>query len=405
VLHRQEGSVLGVIEPQEQLRRDGVLIVEQGGRGGVADYTACLARALAERGIPVTVATAGDHRYRTVPGMRVVPVFHYVRGHSRPAALARRLRLGPVLNGLRFLWALPRLVPLARRHAITHMQGWERTSLGLAGALVLRAAAPALVYTAHNTFERRRTPFQSVTLFPALARRTIAHTQGDLERLGRDAVLIPHGHYGAIADTAPPVDPERARAELGLPADAPVALMFGVLRPDKGLEDLLIALASSPAWRAVVAGEDKGALAASAERLAALSDRVTVHAGFQEAAAMGRFFAAADVVALPYHRASQSGVLHLAYGFGRPVVAYPVGGLAEAIRPGETGWLCAEATPAALADALGEIDRTEARRRGEEARRWGAERFGWAEIAAATEVVYVDALRSTAARKSSHDAA
>lgn len=381
---------------------ESVLIVEQGGRGGVADYTGCLARALAARGIQVTVATAADNRYRTVPGMEVVPVFHYVRGHSRAAVLARRARLGPVLNGLRFLWALPRLVPLARRATLVHMQGWERTSLGLFGATVLRAAGHRLVYTAHNTFERRRTPFQSATLFPAMAHRTIVHTQGDRRRIGPEAVLIPHGTYGPIAA---PVDPDRARAELGVPDDAPVALVFGVLRPDKGLEDVLVAMESLPEWRAIVAGEDKGALAVSAERIQALAGRLTVRPGFAEDDAMARYFAAADVVALPYHRASQSGVLHLAYGFGRPVVVYPVGGLEEAILPGETGWVCAAASPAALADTLRQIDRDEARRRGEVARRWAAEEFGWDRIAEATERVYADAVRSTAARKSSHDAA
>jgi glycosyltransferase involved in cell wall biosynthesis len=381
---------------------ESVLIVEQGGRGGVADYTGCLALALAARGIRVTVATAADHRYRPVPGVEVVPVFHYVRGHSRAAALARRLRLGPALNGLRFLRALPRLVPLARRATLVHMQGWERTSLGLFGAIALRAAGHRLVYTAHNTFERRRTPFQSATLFPAMAHRTIVHTQGDRRRVGPEAVLIPHGTYGPIAD---PVDPDRARAELGLPDGAPVALVFGVLRPDKGLDDLLVAMRELPEWRAVVAGEDKGALAASAERIAELAGRLVVRPGFAENEAMARYFAAADIVALPYHRASQSGVLHLAYGFGRPVVVYPVGGLEEAILPGETGWVCAEPSPAALADVLREIDRAEARRRGEAGRRWAAEEFGWEKIAEATERVYADALRSTAARKSSHDAA
>jgi glycosyltransferase involved in cell wall biosynthesis len=380
---------------------ESVLMVDQGGRGGVADYTGCLARALAARGIRVTVATAADNRYRTVPGMEVVPVFHYVRGHSRAAALARRFRLGPVLNGLRFLWALPRLIPLARRATLVHMQGWERTSLGLFGAIVLRTAGHGLVYTAHNTFERRRTPFHSATLFPRMAHRTIVHTQADRRRIG-SAVLIPHGTYGPIAD---PVDAEQARAELGLPDGAPVALVFGVLRPDKGLEDLLVAMEAVPDWRAVVAGEEKGALAASAERLAALAERLVVRPGFAEDDETARYFAAADVVALPYHRASQSGVLHLAYGFGRPVVVYPVGGLEEAILPGETGWVCASASPAALADVLREIDRAEARRRGEAARLWAAEEFGWEKIAEATERVYADALASTAARKSSQDAA
>src|SRR5579862_6388153 len=35
----------------------GVMIVDQGGRGGVSDYTRFLAVALADRGIPVTIAT------------------------------------------------------------------------------------------------------------------------------------------------------------------------------------------------------------------------------------------------------------------------------------------------------------------------------------------------------------
>lgn len=136
------------------LRRRGVLLVEQGGRGGVADYTNCLANAVAERGIPITIATAEDHLYVPGPGVRIATPFAYVRGHSPAARLARRLRLGPVLNGLRFLLALPQLFRLARGKAVVHTQGWERTSLGLVALLVLRASGAAGVYTAHNTFER-----------------------------------------------------------------------------------------------------------------------------------------------------------------------------------------------------------------------------------------------------------
>src|SRR5690349_19235624 len=88
-----------------ELRRRGVLLVKQGGRGGVADYTNCLANAMAERGIPMTIATANDHLYRPGPGVRVATPFAYVRGHSAAAQLARRLHLGPVINGLRFLIA------------------------------------------------------------------------------------------------------------------------------------------------------------------------------------------------------------------------------------------------------------------------------------------------------------
>jgi glycosyltransferase involved in cell wall biosynthesis len=382
-----------------ELRRRGVLLVEQGGRGGVADYTNCLANAMAERGIPMTIATANDHLYQPGPGVRVATPFAYVRGHSAAAQLARRLHLGPVLNGLRFLIALPRLFRLARGKAIVHTQGWERTSLGLIAMLVLRASGAAGVYTAHNTFERFSLELDSTVIYPPLVRHTIVHTSGDRDRIRRGPVsVIPHGTYGPLAQRAAPVSAEAAREALGLPADALVVLLFGVLRPDKGLGDLLEAARRSPRWHVLIAGKEDGALAAEATRLADpdLAGRISVHEGFQEMDAVGRLFAAADLVALPYRVASQSGVAHLAYGFGRPVVAYPVGGLTEAVLDGTTGWLCSEPTPAALTTALDDAaarGREACRQRGEAGREWASTEFSWSTIAEATQAVYVAAMR------------
>jgi glycosyltransferase involved in cell wall biosynthesis len=381
----------------EAVRRGGVLIVEQGGRGGVADYTGQLAAGLAARGVPVTIATADDHLYKPAPGVRVVSVFRYVRGHSPAARFVRRAGLGPLANGLRFLDSLPRLTVLARRYPVTHIQGFERPSLGLAAMLALRLAGARLVYTAHNTFERSRGALDRARLLPALARQTIVHTEADRRRVSRPPTVIPHGHYGALADAAPATDPATARAGLGIGAEARVVLLFGVLRPDKGLNDLLDAIVDAPAWHALIAGEDHGGLAAAAKRLASprLSGRVTVVEGFQPIDAVGRLFAAADVVALPYRQASQSGVLHLSYGFGKPVVAYPVGGLTEAVVPGVTGWVASEPSPPALASALreiGSLDREKLFGLGLGLRRWAEQSFGWDEIARATEAVYARAV-------------
>ncbi len=230
-----------------------------------------------------------------------------------------------------------------------------------------------------------------------LARRTIVHARDDEARAGGDVVRIPHGHYSAVADTAPVTDPAEARVALGIAPDALVVLCFGVLRPDKGLDDLLQAAAQAPAWQVLIAGEDHGALSGLANRLRSpeLADRVSVHEGFASMEAVGRFFAAADLVALPYRRASQSGVLHLAYGFGRPVAVYPVGGLTEAVIPGRTGWICAQPTPAALTAVLMQaaaLGRDVLHERGEDARAWSREAFDWDRIAEATETVYADAL-------------
>ncbi|MGA2924492.1 MAG: glycosyltransferase family 4 protein [Solirubrobacteraceae bacterium] len=382
---------------EQALRERGVLIVEQGGRGGIADYSGCLARALTEHGLRVTVATARDHLYGVIPGVRIVPVFGYVRGHSRAARVARRLGFGRLLNGLWFLLVLPRLAALARRSAIVHVQGWERTSLGLIATLVLLAGRARIVYTGHNTFERLARGLNGAPLFAALARATIVHTISDRDRLTRPVTVIPHGHYAGVAAGARPVSPAPARGALCLPVDALVVLVFGVLRPDKGISDLLRALGQAPGWLAVIAGEEDGGLHAARELLNAsdLAGRVTVREGFQDIDAVAALFAAADLIALPYSRASQSGVLHLAYGFSRPVVAYPVGGLTEAVIDGQTGWVCSQPTPAALAAALREAaaaGRVELRRRGAEGRRWAAANFDWGSIALDTEGVYRAAL-------------
>jgi glycosyltransferase involved in cell wall biosynthesis len=384
-------------EKASRLRSDGVLIVEQGGRGGVADYTNCLASALAKRGLPVTLATANDHLYVAAPGIRIVPVFAYTRGHSALARLTRRIGLGPAINGVRFLLALPSLAAVARHSAVVHVQGWERPSLGILATLLMRAAGARIVYTAHNVFERHAHTLDSGRVFPALAVRTIVHTNADQARVRRPVVVIPHGSYGPLADRAPTIEPQLARAELGIPSERLVVLLFGHLRPDKGLGDLLEALARAPSWHGLIAGEEDGALAQEADRItsAVREGRVTLREGFHDIDAVARFFSAADLVALPYRQASQSGVLLLAYGFARPVAAYPVGGMVEAVLNGETGWICERATPDALADVLNDArlaGREELHRRGELGRRWSAEMFSWDRIAAATEAVYESAL-------------
>ena len=215
---------------------------------------------------------------------------------------------------------------------------------------------------------------------------------------GRVAV-IPHGEYGALARSGGPAEREAARAELGIAPDAPVTLLFGQLRVDKGLGDLLAAVERLPQLHVLVGGQEEGALAAASGQLAnpALAGRVTVREGYLDMGEAAKLFAATDTVALPYAVASQSGVLLLAYGFRRPVVAYPVGGLLEGVLDGETGWVCARPDVDALVNALvaaAEAGWPECRRRGEAGARLAEERFAWPAIARRTGEVYRDVLAS-----------
>jgi D-inositol-3-phosphate glycosyltransferase len=381
-----------------------LLMVEQGGRGGVADYTAELTRALAADGWQVSLATADDHRYAAAPEVSIHRVFRYVRGRTPLGRAVRSCGLGAVVNGLRFLVAMPRLMALARRADLIHVQGWEFAPLGVVAIGCMRLAGATVVQTAHNTFERGRSLDRTHRLLARLTVRTIVHTEADLTRAPRvpgeadgRVVMIPHGEYGGLARTGGLADRDAARASLGLTDDVSVTLLFGQLRPDKGLGDLLAALQQIPRLHLLIGGQEGGALAAARAQLEspALAGRVTVREGFLDMQDAAQLFAATDTVTLPYRLASQSGVLLLAYGFKRPVVVYPVGGLVEAVLDGETGWICAQPDVDGLVDALSaSVDAgwPECRRRGEAGARLADERYAWPVIARRTGELYEDVL-------------
>ena len=386
----------------DEAKRRGVLILEQGGRGGVTDYTVSLSQALADRGWSVEIATATDHLYPPYSGVKALPIFHYVRAGSRLRDALRRVKLGAVINGLRFLFVIPKVVRAGRRAAIVHSQGWELAPLGAVMMTALRLAGANLVQTSHNTFERGSMSFKrSHKWMGKLSRRTIVHTRWDVDQLEEPALqraaVIPHGEYGGLARTGGSADREQARAELGIPEGAPTTLMFGQLRHDKGIGDLVEAVRQVPDMYLVMGGQDTGGLSEVADQLESpeLSGRVILREGFLPMSEAAKLFAATDTVALPYKVASQSGVLLLSYGFERPVVVYPVGGLPEAVVEGETGWISERSDPAALADALrasAEAGWSECERRGRNGAQLADDRYSWAEIARLTEDVYYTAL-------------
>jgi glycosyltransferase involved in cell wall biosynthesis len=154
------------------------------------------------------------------------------------------------------------------------------------------------------------------------------------------ARVIPHGHY---RDSYPnTTTPEHARRVLDLPADAPVLLFFGQVRPYKGVVELIDAFraVTDPAARLVVAGRPVDDAIAGAVRRAADRDaRVQVHLGLVPPDDVQQFFAAADLVALPYVETLNSGAALLALSFDRRVLGPATGAFAELSRDLGERWV------------------------------------------------------------------
>ena len=173
-----------------------------------------------------------------------------------------------------------------------------------------------------------------------------------------DIRYVPHPVYQQFGEL--PCDRLEARRRLGIPPGHDVLLAFGYVRAYKGLHVLLDALPGIRAARAprevtaLVVGEfyeDKAPYHAHAAA-AGVADCVRFIDHYIPDSEVGLYFAAADVVVLPYISATQSGVVQVAYGFGRAVITTAVGGLPEVVREGVTGLLAAPGDPASLADAV-----------------------------------------------------
>ena len=189
-----------------------------------------------------------------------------------------------------------------------------------------------------------------------------------------------------------------ANARYQLDPDAKVVLFFGGVRPSKGVEDLVEAMALLPSdTRASLLVVGPPAKQYRADRLRAridelgLNKRTILDLHYADFGAVADLMELATVVALPYRSATQSGVLQLAYSFGRPVVATAVGGLVEAVEDGVSGLLVPPSDPPRLAAALSRVltDPCLARRLGERGAELSRTRHAWSRIAAQLVSAYL----------------
>jgi glycosyltransferase involved in cell wall biosynthesis len=176
---------------------------------------------------------------------------------------------------------------------------------------------------------------------------------------GPTVAVIPHGHYIDAYPNA--VTRAEARRALDLPltinrSPLPIFLFLGLLRPYKGLEELLPAFQSLPDPNAalLIAGRPRpGDYAALLAEQAACDPRVLLHPHFVPADEVQVWMNAADAVVLPYRQITTSGAAMLAWSFGKPVIAPALPAFLEPMAAAPfLGLLYDPARPDALAEAL-----------------------------------------------------
>jgi glycosyltransferase involved in cell wall biosynthesis len=162
-------------------------------------------------------------------------------------------------------------------------------------------------------------------------------------------------YNGVDIDRFDAIDPSTRttiRSGFGIPAESPLVTTVSVLRPEKGIADLLEAmtliLESAPDTHLLVVGdgEDRERLVRLTASLS-LDDRVRF-AGHRDD--VPQILAASDVFVLPTLGDVLPTSVAEAMAAGLPVVASDVGGLAEMVEDGVTGFLVPPGSPTGIAD-------------------------------------------------------
>ena len=137
-------------------------------------------------------------------------------------------------------------------------------------------------------------------------------------------------------------------------------LFFGFIRPYKGLDTLIDALAQTKNdVHLRIVGEVWKNKDELIKKIDDSDTNIDYSFSYVSDAEAANYFDACDVVVLPYLSATGSGVATLAYNYRKPIIASNVGGLTDTVSK-KTGWLVKPGEATELAKTIDSITRPEA---------------------------------------------
>jgi glycosyltransferase involved in cell wall biosynthesis len=393
-----------------------ITVVETFGSGGLIHFSYQLCRALADKGCDVKLITSDDYELASYPHNFSVDAFMHLWPSQDPASM----RLAPdslmhalwhklhwkarrLVRAAKFIWQWNRLThsllkerPDIIQFSLIHypFQAYFLNRLQRSGILLTqvcheyeqRDTRPGLIRRLNLILSQKIYRSFSAIFFLAEQTRQDFHRFSDIS--SDHTYTIPHGDQSMFL-AAHEQRPDM-RLQYEITADERVILFFGVIRPSKGLPDLLEAFALLPRdmnARLLIVGyptkhADMGELQNIIHKHQ-LAHSVIIDPRYIDMKEVGPLMEAATVVVFPYRNATQSGALHLAYSFGRPVIATTVGGLAEDVKDGQTGYLVPPESPVDLAAAMVRLleDPERLARMGNEARRLSQTEHSWDAVA------------------------
>ncbi len=294
-------------------------------RGGISHYTSHLANHLVTEGYPVSVFS-----FR-----RQYPSWLY------PGETDRDSSLEPIRSEAQFI--LDPLYPWTWVKCVQKIKQfkpdlvlipWWTTFWGFSFSFLLRTLKQNHINTAvliHNVLPHEAKPWDRW-----ITKETLRQTDNFIVQTttqeNRLCSILPKSNIRKsshpIYDQFPGkrIDQTNARAKLGLPNDRKILLFFGIVRPYKGLNHLIDAMAVlhhlDKNIHLLIVGEFWESLEDYRKQILNLNltEMITVHPGYASNESLPAYFSAVDLFVAPYIGGTQSGAVKLALGFGTPVL-------------------------------------------------------------------------------------
>lgn len=220
-----------------------------------------------------------------------------------------------------------------------------------------------ILFVCHNVFPHERFPLDRKLTKMTLRKgdRFIVQSSldaNDLKTIVKEPVFRQTVHPTYNAFKFENLTKEQGRELLNLGKEEKILLFFGFVREYKGLKHLINALPYVLKEMADVKvlvvgdfGEDKQDYLDLIVKNG-VGSSVEIHDGYIPDKEVEKYFAASDLVVLPYESATQSGIVQIAYGFEKPVVVTNVGGLPDVVTDQKTGYVVQPKNPQSLARAI-----------------------------------------------------
>ena len=361
------------------------------------DYSICLCNSLKKAGIDIELLVTEDRNIK--------PPINFPVKKWAPSKNSEKSKLIKPFILLKYLTQIF-LYAAKNRNTILHYQFFRKERVEWLFFLLLRLTNAKLVHTAHNVLphnHQKGNYFFKYIIYKS-AGAIIVHSKFVKNKLVKQfninahkVEVIPHGNFDNYLP-AELITKKAARESLKFSKSDDVLLFFGFIKEYKGLDLLLeafqIAAGNNHQLKLVIAGKpaSKGLEDHYRKRIADLSfnGHILYYPRFIPSDALPAFFAAADVVVLPYKKIDHSGIVHLGYSFGKPLIATNVGDFSEIIEQDKSGYIVEKNNAENLAQTISDAfsDKQHLENMGNFAKQLSNTKYSWDDIANKTIALY-----------------